>query len=300
MPAVTMTPPPRPSYAGVGQGQRSPFTSDNVNSFDFAQQQGSGFHTNSGELKLNFGDLQFNQEALHKGLRESIQQALDISAMRQQSERSVSGSSWATMESTTTDDDGWVDEDDAMPATLSNVTVNGAGVEQRALMLDNASQQSQPSNTAWIASQTTTGSGDKSTDSNFPYTTPEENDCFDLNQFFESAATASTSFLPSSSPFVPHQHYSPQASLHHSNNPSAFAAGTDTGASCLDVEVEMSDIQDILNSSFIPPVPSQTSMTNSGGDMTSGEGSQGQAQGGDAPAQFYLNFDLSSEMFSLG
>lgn len=299
MPAVTMATPPRPSYAGAGQNQRSPYTSDNVTSFDFGQQQGPGFHTNLGELKLNFGDLQFNQEALHKGLRESIQEALDISAMRQASERSASGSSWGTMESTTTDDDGWVDEDEAVSAPLSNVSMNRASVEQQALMLGDASQQSQPTNATWNAPQSASSNGIAGTDSNFSYTIPDENASFDLNQFFESASTAPTSFLPSSSPFVPHQQYSSQASFNSHSNTSTAAMGVEASSSCLDVEVEMSDIQDILNSSFIAPVPSQASMTSTGGEMTGGEADQAQVQGGDAPAQFYLNFDLSSEMFSL-
>ncbi|SOV02326.1 b mating type locus, bW1 allele [Ustilago sp. UG-2017a] len=290
MPAVTMATPPQPTYAGVGQEQRSPFTSDNVNLSNVSQQQQLGFHTDSGEIKLNFGDLQFNQEALHKGLRESIQKALDISAMRQASERSAAGSSWAMMESTATGDDGWVDEDEAPVPPFCNTPVDQTAIEQRQpLSFGMSFQQSQPSNQIASSSSNTT------TDSSFSLA--DENDSFDLNQFFESAASAPATFLPSSSPFVPHQQYSPQASLVQAAP--TIAGGMDAANSCLDFEVEMSDIQDYLNSSFLAPAPIQPSMAGVDGEGAIAGGSQMQVQGGEAPAQFYLNFELGPEMFSL-
>ncbi|KAJ1030118.1 hypothetical protein NDA16_001031 [Ustilago loliicola] len=302
MPAVTMATPPRPTYAGVRQEQRSPLVGDRENPVTgYPREQRLDFHTESSELKLNFGDLQFNQEALHKGLRESIQKALDIDAMRQGSERSVSSSSWGSMESATTDDDGWVDEDEGPSAPLCNTPVTGTVVDQRAPIFSVAPQQSQSSSTSWTASHSQTGSGDTSTDSSFSYTTPDENDSFYLSQFFESAAVTNAPLvLPSSSPFVPHQHNSPQAPLITTSSTAGPAAGMDTSNSCLDFEVEMADIQDYLNSSFLAAAPSQASMTGAQGEVTGGDGSQAQAQGEEAPAQFYLNFDLSPEMFSLG
>ncbi|SAM61227.1 probable b mating type locus, bW1 allele [Ustilago bromivora] len=290
MPAVNMATPPQPTYSGVRQEQRSPFTSDNVNLSNVSQHQQLGFHTDSGDIKLNFGDLQFNQEALHKGLRESIQKALDISAMRQESDRSVSGSSWATIESTTTDDDVWIDEDKVPAAPLCNTPVSQAVVEQRQPPSFGMSfQQSQPSNQIASSSSNTT------TDSSFSLA--DENDSFDLNQFFESAASAPATFLPSSSPFVPHQQYSPQASL--VQTAPTIAGGMDAANSCLDFEVEMSDIQDYLNSSFLAPAPIQPSMAGVDGEGAITGGSQRQVQGGETPAQFYLNFELGPEMFSL-
>ncbi|KAJ1028915.1 hypothetical protein NDA18_002937 [Ustilago nuda] len=287
MPAVTMATPPQPTYACVRQEQRSPFTSDNVNLSNFSQHQQLGFHTNSGDIKLNFGDLQFNQEALHKGLRESIQKALDISAMRQASERSASGSSWAKMDSTTTDDNGWVDEDEAPVPPFCNTPVDQTAIEQRQQPSFGLSfLQNQPSSQL--------AGGSTSTDSSFSLA--DKTDFFDLNQFFETAASAPASFLPSSSPFFPHQQYSPPAPLVHTAPP--IAGGMDAPNSCLDFEVEMSDIQDYLNSSFLAPALIQPSMAGVDGEGAIAGGSQTQVQEGEAPAQFYLNFDLGPEMFS--
>ncbi|KAJ1035143.1 hypothetical protein NDA18_000740 [Ustilago nuda] len=287
MPAITMATPPQATYAGVGQEQRSPFTSDNVNLSNVSQHQQLGFHTNSSEIKLNFGDLQFNQEALHKGLRESIQKALDISAMRQASERSASGSSWAKMDSTTTDDNGWVDEDEAPVPPFCNTPVDQTAIEQRQQPSFGLSfLQNQPSSQL--------AGGSTSTDSSFSLA--DKTDFFDLNQFFETAASAPASFLPSSSPFFPHQQYSPPAPLVHTAPP--IAGGMDAPNSCLDFEVEMSDIQDYLNSSFLAPALIQPSMAGVDGEGAIAGGSQTQVQEGEAPAQFYLNFDLGPEMFS--
>nr|ANB43493.1 b mating type protein [Ustilago esculenta]QBH67515.1 B mating type protein [Ustilago esculenta]QBH70119.1 homeodomain transcription factor bW2 [Ustilago esculenta] len=293
MPTVTIGTAPQASYQGMSQAEVSPFTRDqNTNTSD--GRQSSQLNGGTG---LTFSGLQLNMEALDRELRESIQKAFELSASGQPGGRNLSSSSGGSQQETT-DDDGWVDEDDFGTASAGrqDTPATGAVVEQGAPMPpvsqhmssglpSQAVYQAPVQSTQYLNTQSTlrpqpsTGS-DNSLDSAFSYTAVE-NESFDLNQFFESAALSAT--LPSSSPFVPHQHHSSPA-------PTA-TPGIDANTSCFDLEVDMTDIQDYLDSEILAnslPVPQPT-------DSTDGmlEGCVGTA------GQFYLNFDLSSNMFSL-
>nr|QBH67397.1 B mating type protein [Ustilago esculenta] len=293
MPTVTIGTAPLESYQGMTQAEVSPFNSDqNANTSDRRQSLQL-----KGGTGLAFNGLQLNMEALDRELRESIQKALELSASGQLGGGNVSLSSCGSQQETT-DDDGWVDEDDFGTASAGrqDTPATGAVVEQGAPMPpvsqhmssglpSQAVYQAPVQSTQYLNTQSTlrpqpsTGS-DNSLDSAFSYTAVE-NESFDLNQFFESAALSAT--LPSSSPFVPHQHHSSPA-------PTA-TPGIDANTSCFDLEVDMTDIQDYLDSEILAnslPVPQPT-------DSTDGmlEGCVGTA------GQFYLNFDLSSNMFSL-
>lgn len=141
--------------------------------------------------------------------------------------------------------------------------------------------------------------GNTSADTSFSYsaTADVDVDTFDLSQFFESAAIPTG--LPSSSPFVPHAHHSPAQPTTNLPN----AAGLEGSGSCFDLEVEMTDIQEYLAGSFLAPsLPSsQNRSENASGEvgMVEGGAGEGMVQGGEGAAQFYLNFDLTSEMLSL-
>nr|ANB43494.1 b mating type protein [Ustilago esculenta]QBH70107.1 homeodomain transcription factor bW3 [Ustilago esculenta] len=293
MPTVTIGTAPLESYQGMTQAEVSPFNSDqNANTSD--RRKSSQLKGGTG---LAFNGLQLNIEALDRELRESIQKALELSASGQLGGGNVSLSSCGSQQETT-DDDGWVDEDDFGTASAGrqDTPANCAVVEQEAPMPPvsqhmssglpgQAVYQTPIQSTQYLNTQSTlrpqpsTG-GDNSLDSAFSYTAVE-NESFDLNQFFESAALSAT--LPSSSPFIPHQHHSSPA-------PTA-TPGIDANTSCFDLEVEMTDIQDYLDSEILAhslPVPQPTDSTD--GMLECGAGTAG---------QFYLNFDLSSNMFSL-
>ncbi|SPO20254.1 related to b mating type locus, bW1 allele [Ustilago trichophora] len=293
MPSVTIATPSQGFPQVMASGERSPFTSDHSNNtsgtFD-------GMHPQSG---LNFGNLQLNTEALDRELRESIQRALELSASSQCSSRNVSSSSWGSQQMTT-DDDGWVDEDDFSAASggRHNTPVTGTLAHQPAVTLSNF-------NSAFHTQPATQPQPSISADTSLE--TSIDTDTFDLNQFFESA-TIPTS-MPSSSPFVPHTHHSPQPPFSTTATTTPTSAA-EMGGTCFDLECEMTDIQEYLNSNFITPsstslLSSQQSMADAGVGQGVGEGaemvqeSNGEIAGGVTAAQFALNFDLTSNMFSL-
>ena len=301
MPSVTIATPPQ-GFQSMAQGEKSPYASD---------QQGSAFSAqqNTGPAGLASSGLQLNTEAFDRELRESIQQALELSASSQCSSRNVSSSSWGSQQ-TTTDDDGWVDEDefDVGSGGRHNTPVDGAVVNQLSLglpsfqgmdptsIVQSLSQIQPPQPTAQAQPDS---NGNTSADTSFSYsaTADVDVDTFDLSQFFESAAIPTG--LPSSSPFVPHAHHSPAQPTTNLPN----AAGLEGSGSCFDLEVEMTDIQEYLAGSFLAPsLPSsQNRSENASGEvgMVEGGAGEGMVQGGEGAAQFYLNFDLTSEMLSL-
>ena len=205
MPSVTLSIPQQSMYQNVAQGERSPFTSDQDTSQGSDLQKGSS---------LDFSHLQLNTALLDKELRESIQKALELSSLGQGGWRSASSSSWGSQQMTT-DDHGWVDEDEmaAAPAggrhnapsdAFARSTFQSANSSMVSQIPPHA--PTQPQHATWTHQTQSNSSGETSLDSNLSShshpTASFENDSFDLNHFFESAAVPVT--LPSSSPFVPH------------------------------------------------------------------------------------------------
>ncbi|SPO21172.1 related to b mating type locus, bW1 allele [Ustilago trichophora] len=297
MPSVTIATPAHGFAQGMASGERSPFTSDHSNNTSGVF---GGVHPQSG---LNFGNLQLNTDALDRELRESIQRALELSASSQCSSRNVSSSSWGS-QPMTTDDDGWVDEDDFSAASggrYSAPVTGGAVVSQSDLTLPAFQTVNNMIPTQIVTQPHPSSSADTSLETSI------DTDTFDLNQFFESATIPSS--MPSSSPFVPHTHHSPQNPFTASSS-TIPTSGAEMGGTCFDLECEMTDIQEYLNSNFITPssssslLDSQQSMADPGAGQGQEQG-QGQIEGGQAEgevmaaAQFALNFDLSSNMFSL-
>lgn len=100
MPRLTISAPPHP-HCATASGQKSPFLYELQDSTFF-----DGTRLDLSGLQLNLGGF-----ADDKDFRESVQMALSMSSSEQGSSRSASSSSWASTQATT-DDDGWVDEED--------------------------------------------------------------------------------------------------------------------------------------------------------------------------------------------
>lgn len=255
-------------HQGLQPAQRSPFTSD--------AQGGSLFKAGG----FNLSGLQLNAA----DLRESVQRVL----FEPGSCRSASSSSWGS-EQVTTDDDGWVDEDDfdvfvggrhivdaeahGQPALVPPVfqSVNAAVDGQAPSQI--TSSQSVPPTVPNSGSETTA-------DSTLSNTASFDNDTLDLARFLELAAAPT--LIPTSSPFGSQ----PQQPL--------ITVDTNTNLPCSDLDLEMIDIQSILDSDmFASSLPSSQQ---SNGESGAGDGAQ---QGSVPEAQFFMNFDLSSNPFYL-
>ncbi|KIS72160.1 b mating type locus, bW1 allele [Mycosarcoma maydis] len=100
MPRLTISAPQHP-HCATASDQKSPFLYELQDSTFF-----DGTRLDLSGLQLNLGGF-----ADDKDFRESVQMALSMSSSEQGSSRSASSSSWASTQATT-DDDGWVDEED--------------------------------------------------------------------------------------------------------------------------------------------------------------------------------------------
>lgn len=100
MPRLTISAPQYP-HCATASDQKSPFLYELQDSTFF-----DGTRLDLSGLQLNLGGF-----ADDKDFRESVQIALSMSSSEQGSSRSASSSSWASTQATT-DDDGWVDEED--------------------------------------------------------------------------------------------------------------------------------------------------------------------------------------------
>nr|WJN24833.1 homeodomain transcription factor bW [Moesziomyces parantarcticus] len=190
-----------------------------------------------------------------------------------------------------TDDDGWVDDDEprtnATPSPISagnNVHTkqqDAAVLSQSthgAMQFSNRVAASAPIPHAaataapWAAHAGATSNGDMSNDSALSNSNKEP---IDLHHFFESAAQA-----PAPPSYVPYQQTSPQ-------HPIATADSTPVAnPPCLDFEVDMADIEDYLSSFVQPAVP-----------VASPDAEVRAQIAVQQPPEFYLNFDLSPDMF---
>lgn len=295
MPPVTIASPVPSMQPGVGQREQSPFTLNKFSGVGLEALQSSICLPESGLIGLEFCNLEQDGGALQRELRDSIQKALELSPLTPVTSRNASSSSRDSHQ-LATDDDGWVEEDDqgAAPAKQSGSLVNGTTAytfpssqpSDAAQPADADLTFSQATTEAWNTTQLPSAGGDTSVASSHSYFC--EDDCFDLNQFFGSAAsTINAGIVRANSPFILHQLQSPHQQ-HHSTTKTATEAGVDPTPTCLDFEVKMADIQDYLNkSSFLAPIPD----TASGGERLE-DASEG------VGAQLYLNFDLSSDVFS--
>ncbi|SNX81906.1 related to b mating type locus, bW1 allele [Melanopsichium pennsylvanicum] len=297
MPSVTIAALPDGGLQNTTSGLKLPFP------WDSSQQQ-LPFQDAAG---FSFDNLQLNTEALDRDLNDSIQQALGMLGTEQQG-RGTSGSSWTTVESTTsatTDDDGWVDEDDLVALTCgnhnasNNHTLQGQGTltlpsyeAANAHMIGQTLSQAvvqpfaHPSTVQ--AQQAHIGNSSLYSNGSTGTCLIEQDPSFDLSQFFDSATIATT--LPSSSPFAPHMNHSPQAPQELTT---AAGSGFDS-SSCFDFEVNMADVEEFLDTNFLAPSSSLPSSQNSnltarveeGGSVAENCVQEGDAQG------LYLNFDL--------
>lgn len=296
MPPVTIASPAPSMRPRMGQDELSPFTIDKFSGAGLEAPQNSFCLSENGMIGLDFGNLEQDLGALQRELKDSIQKVLELSPLTSATSRNSSSSSW-DLQQVAMDDDGWVDEDElgAAPAKPSESLVNGtAALTFPSSQPSDAAQPadadltfSQATTDAWNTTQLPSAGGDTSVASSHSYFC--EDDCFDLNQFFESAAsTINAGMVRANSPFLLHQQQSPPQQ-HHSTTKTATEAGVDSTPTCLDFEVEMADIQDYLNK---PPFVAPNPDTASGGERME-EASEG------VGAHFYLNFDLSSDVFYL-
>nr|DBA11486.1 TPA_inf: bW [Pseudozyma tsukubaensis] len=288
MPQVTIT---VPSFANIQSrtpGQKSPFTSDNVNGDNFMGQQKM---EEQGMMK--FGDIQLDTDALQRNLRESIHKAFDLHAVNQNYGRTASNGWWASSMAPSVDDDAeWVDED-AAPARPSNFGV-GMG-EQHVATAPSSSYASSQQPSSWNSTPGLTSSGETSFDSNPSYT--QDSPDFDLKQFFEVASQPSASssqHAPSSSPF-------PQSSQHNNNNDVQI----ETPSNCPDIlfDVDMADLQNLFDPSFLMPdfpVPAAGNEGREAGSTNEAPGQDiGEESDAAAAAQFTMNFEVWPQDFNV-
>nr|WJN24837.1 homeodomain transcription factor bW [Pseudozyma pruni] len=269
MPSLTLATQQLSVQPGLAQGQRSPFTIDN--------QEGIIFKSES----MDFGGLQLPDMLHDTELMRSVQEALAMHSAESCSSRSVSSSSWNSQQ-VTTDDDGWFDEDDRVaPLAGRHVTpVDGTAASQTSAAhssfqsIDAAALHATPPAARPQATNT-------SPDSSFSYPASSEDESFGLVQLFNPAAST---HIPSSSPLPP---------------PPTGDAAVDTPN--FNVDIEMDDIQQFLDTDiFASSLPSTQQSTQSlghgagGAEMQRADGMQG---GHPAEAQFFMNFDLSSQAF---
>nr|WJN24843.1 homeodomain transcription factor bW [Sporisorium sorghi] len=256
MPILTLATPQQSVNRILPPAQRSPFTSD--------VQGGANFKG------LDLRGLQFNMdEAFSRELRESVQRVFTDPNFDAGSYRSVSSSSWGSQQATT-DDDGWVDEDD-FDASLGgrhNTPVEVVAHGQPVLTPPGAQ-----SNHAAVSGQTpwqiasspavANGGADASANGGFSCAATFDNEPFDLSQFLN----------PASGPM-------------HDNSANLPCAD-------LDLDLEMTELQSFLESDmFASSLPSSQQSSNA----ASNEGVQ---QGNISEAQFEMNFDLTSNAFHL-
>lgn len=289
MPAVTMATPSLMPYQCAED--RSPFSSDAANGGMYGGPQRLQFAREAMQHEVDFGGLQFDADAMGKDLCESVQRVLEMN-FSSFADRSVSDSSWGSVTQSATDDDGWVDEDEPgasttpMPISASNnVVPHQADAHvlsqptQGAMQLGHVAFTSAPVHSAavstapWATPVGFASKGNGSSDSALSNGEP-----IDLHNFSEVGAHAT---VPSS--YASYQQTSPQQPI-----PTASTTPVANTNAFLDFEVEMADLDDLLSSFVQPAVPAPA---------TAAEVGAGVQVAQQQPAEFYLNFDLSPDMF---
>ncbi|CBQ67985.1 homeodomain transcription factor bW2 [Sporisorium reilianum SRZ2] len=271
MPHLTIGTPQKMAHQGLAPAQRSPFTSD--------------IHagTNSQMGRIDLSGLQLNMgEAFDRDFRESVQRVFSGSGFDVGSYRSVSSSSWGS-QAVTTDDDGWVDEDD-FDASLDgrHETPVDAAVQGQNSMMPPAFHSV---NTPMLGQTplqvlqpqsvppTMPGAGADTTPDSSSFCPPSfNNEPFDLARLLELAAAA-PAHLPTSSPFA--------------SQPQQPLPTEDTN-----LDIEMTDIQSLFDRDLFDASSLPGSQQSNAGDGAL----QGNAA---AEAQFCMNFDMSSNAFSM-
>lgn len=284
MPAVTMATPSLVPYHRAED--RSPFSSDVANGGVYGGPQKLQFAREAMQHEMDFGGLQFDADAMGKDLCESVQRVLEVN-FSSLADRSVSDSSWGSVMQSATDDDGWVDDDEPS-ASVSPVPIS-AGNSMLAQQAD-APVLSQPT---YGAMQLSSGAANSSPVHPAPVTMAPwtaqagagsnnvlsgSNDEPILHHFFESATHA-----PAPTSYAPYQQTSPQQPI-----PAASTTPVANTNALLDFEVEMADLDDLLSSFVQPAVPAPNAAAEVGAGVQVAQ---------QQPAEFYLNFDLSPDMF---
>ncbi len=289
MPAVTMATPSLVPY--LCAEDRSPFSSDVAHGGVYGGAQRLQFAREAMQHEVDFGGLQFDADAMGKDLCESVQRVLEMN-FSSFAHRSVSDSSWGSTMQSATDDDGWVDEDEPGASTTpkpisasNNVLPHQADAHvlsqptQGAMQLGHVAFTSAPVHSAavstapWATPAGFASNGNASSDSALSNDEP-----IDLHNFSEVGAHA-----PVSSAYASYQQTSPQQPI-----PAASTTPVVNANAFLDFEVEMADLDDLLSSFVQPAVPAPAT------NAEVGAGTQVTQQ---QPAEFYLNFDLSPDMF---
>ncbi|TKY90798.1 hypothetical protein EX895_000796 [Sporisorium graminicola] len=278
MPALTFSTPQKLVNQGLAPTQQSPFTS-NV--------QGDATFRNGG---LSLGDLYLSMgEAFDRELRESVQRVLDTPGFDAGSYRSVSSSSWDS-EQTTTDGDGWLDEDEfdtsldgrndmpvevvahGQPTLMHSAfqSVNTAGLGQ---------EESQPALLQSVAAH----EAESEAETFSTYFLDDES----LDLIGRIAPSGARTLLPTSSPFCSQPQHPLGMVDSDANLPLPFA----------DLDLEMTELQSFLDTDlFASSLPSSQQIISAAGSGSS----DGTKQGSVSPdAQFFMNFDMSSNAFSL-
>nr|CAI59735.1 homeodomain transcription factor bW3 [Sporisorium reilianum] len=271
MPHLTIGTPQKMAHQGLAPAQRSPFTSD--------VHGGS----NSQMSRLDLSGLQLNMgEAFDRDFRESVQRVFSGSGFDVGSYRSVSSSSWGS-QAVTTDDDGWVDEDD-FDASLGgrhDTPIDAAVQGQHSMMPPafhsvNTPMLGQTPPQALhhqsVAPTMADAQANSSPDGSSFCPPSSNNEPVDLARLLELAAAA-PAHLPTSSPFA--------------SQPQQPLPTEDTN-----LDLEMTDIQslfdrNLFDSSSLP------------GSQQSNDGSGALQGNAAAEAQFCMNFDMSSNAFSM-
>nr|WJN24839.1 homeodomain transcription factor bW [Pseudozyma thailandica] len=276
MPTVTIPAQSSTSLHAPGQGERSPFTSDNVSS--------------GASSSFSFAALQNGMDRLSADLRASVHRAFELHDASQNSSRNTS---WGSQLSAMDDDAEWVDDDESIvggaAGSAPRFNTPNYGLEQQqgsASNLNNSMQafaQAQHP-TLWPPNPSHVVSGDSSLDSTRSY--PTENDNFDINQFIASSQPSSQ---PSSEPSSQHtyqQHANPNSRANMQQSQSAPPSQNNSEDLSMDFAMDELVGLDELLSLFSQNQSEADSMVEDG-------------EGGHAGAQVRLNFDQSSNMFSL-
>ncbi|GAK62082.1 uncharacterized protein PAN0_001c0279 [Moesziomyces antarcticus] len=286
MPAVTMATPSLVPYHRAED--RSPFSSDVANGGVYGGAQKLQFARKAMQHEMDFGGLQFDADAMGKDLCESVQRVLEMN-FSSLADRSVSDSSWGSVMQGATDDDGWVDDDEPGVSTTPSDNVlpqqaTAAAQPQTApgvMQFGNEAAATSPSihsAAATTAPWTTQACAVYNGNMGGNNVLSGSNDEPILHHFFEPATHA-----PAPPSYAPYQQTSPQQPI-----PAASTTPIANANAFLDFEVEMADLDDLLSSFVQPAVPAP----NAAAEV--GAGAQVAQQ---QPAEFYLNFDLSPQMF---
>ncbi|EST06506.1 Homeobox domain protein [Kalmanozyma brasiliensis GHG001] len=272
---------------GVAQGQRSPFAGDNQNSFEV---KAAG---------MCFSSLQIPDVLEDDSLMRSIQEALATHTSDQGFRREVSSSSWGTQP--TTDDDEWVDEEDfaASPAGRQSTHVDGpltaqAPSSQASSQNVHFAVSSSPSVVSSqqgqvMGSHAAADSRASATNTHdvFAYPADTNDQFFGLAQLFDPAAST---HIPSSSPIALHQQQDPPVT--------SFALhGANTDTPNFNVDIEMSDIQEFLDTDILASSLPSSQQSSQGASTFASDHASAMQGANTGEAQFWMNFDLSSQAF---